>query len=56
MTKKPDILPVDRDTWKKMKHDPMYYVPSKVYDDYDFLKVLSMKKKGVKKDGRQDSE
>lgn len=41
--KKPDILPVDRDTWKKMKHDSMYFVPSKSYDNYDFLKTLSLK-------------
>ncbi len=50
--KKPkvDILPVDRDTWQKMHYDPMYFVPHKPYDEYDFLKTLSMKKKKVKKD------
>jgi len=50
MTKKPDILPVDRDTWKMMQHDPMYYVPHKAYDEYDFLKILSMKRKEVKQE------
>ena len=42
--KKPDILPVDRETWKKMHYDALYYVPNKPYDEYDFLKILSMKK------------
>ena len=44
--KKPDILPVDKDTWKLMQYDSLYYVPNKPYDDYDFLKILSMKRKG----------
>lgn len=40
-----DILPVDRDTWQKMHYDPMYFVPHEPYDEYNFLKILSMKKK-----------
>lgn len=58
--KKPkiDILPVDRDTWRKMQHDSLYFVPHKPYDEYDFLKTLSMKKKKeVKdKDGTESTE
>ena len=47
--KKPDILPVDKDTHELMRHYNMgslYYVPNTPYDDYDFLKILSMKRKG----------
>jgi len=43
--KKPEILPVDRETHRLMKYDAMYYVPNKPYDEYDFLKILSMKRK-----------
>ena len=48
MTKKPDILPVDRETHRLMRYDTLYYVPNKPYDEYDFLKILSMKRKEVK--------
>jgi len=48
MTKKPDILPVDRETHRLMRYDAMYYVPNKPYDEYDFLKILSMKRKEKK--------
>ena len=57
MTKKPNILPVDRETWKKMHYDSLYYVPTKAYDEYDFLKILSLKNKEVtEKDGRQNEQ
>ena len=45
---KVDILPVDREPWKKMHYDPMYFVPHSPYDDYNFLKILSMKRQEVK--------
>lgn len=58
--KKPkvDILPVDRDTWQKMHYDPMYFVPHKPYDEYNFLKILSMKKRTEvrKQDGTESTE
>lgn len=43
-----EIYPVDRETHRMMHYDAMYYVPHKAYDEYDFLKILSMKRKGVK--------
>ena len=46
--KKPDILPVDRETHRLMKYDPMYFVPKSPYNEYDFLKILSMKRKEKK--------
>ena len=48
MTRKVDTLPVDRDTWKLMHYDSMYFVPHSPYNDYDFLKILSMKRKEKK--------
>ena len=41
--KKLKKLPVDKDTHKLMKHDPMYYVPNAPFDEYEFLKKLSLK-------------
>ena len=43
-----EIYPIDRETHKLMKYDSMYYVPTKAYDEYDFLKILSMKRQEVK--------
>ena len=45
---KVNTLPVDRETWKLMHYDSLYYVPSKAYNEYDFLKILSMKRQEVK--------
>lgn len=38
-------LPVDKETHKLLNHDPMYYVPHAPYDEYEFLKKLSLKNK-----------
>ncbi len=54
MTKKDDIEPMSRKEWKAMKHDSTHFVPSKPYDDYDFLKNISMKK--TKKEVRDDAK
>jgi hypothetical protein len=54
--KKPEVLPVDRETHRLMRYDALYYVPNKAYDEYDFLKVLSLKnQKGGDKDGKKSS-
>jgi hypothetical protein len=45
LSKDPRILPVDAITHKLLKHDPMYYVPNKPYDNYEFLERLSKLKK-----------
>lgn len=44
MTKKDDIEPMSRKEWAAMKHSKDF-IPSKAYDNYDFLKTLSLKKK-----------
>ena len=45
MTHTPKKLPVDQETHKLLNNDPMYYVPNKPYDDYEFLERLSKLKK-----------
>lgn len=50
MTKKDDIEPMNRKEWDAMKNDSKHFIPSRPYDDYDFLKVLSMKKQEVNKE------
>ena len=37
-------LPVDKDTHKLLNYNPLYYVPHAPYNEYEFLKKLSMKK------------
>jgi len=37
-------LPVDKDTHKLLKYDPLYYVPHHPYNEYEFLKKLSERK------------
>jgi len=39
---------MSRKEWDKMKNDSKHFIPSKPYDNYDFLKVLSIKRKEVK--------
>ncbi len=53
---KPKVYPVDRETWRMMHYDPMYYVPHSAYDEYDFLKVLSMTIKKRKEDEQSESK
>jgi len=45
MDKKLKKLPIDAETHKLLKYDPMYYVPNAPYDEYDFLKRIYKIKK-----------
>ena len=48
--KKSKTITIDRETYKLMPYaSAMYYIKDKAYDEYDFLKILSLKNKEVKK-------
>ncbi len=44
MSKEIKKLPVDAETHKLLNYDSLYYVPHSPYDEYEFLKKLSIKK------------